>query len=119
MAHDWQMIGKENVQRKYLIMKWLETIELRTANIKDLELQNVFNQLVHELKLDAEYPSISVYKNYAINCDFSIHLVHQHLQPDEEGSSVGIRIASILKTFGLVSHNTWIEQKDKLRQAQQ
>ena len=99
-------------------MKWLETIELRTANIKDMELQNVFNQLVQELKLDPEYPKIIVYHNYAVDCDYSIHLAHHQFQPEEGGSALGMRIAAILKTFGLVSHNTWIEQKNMLVQAQ-
>ena len=99
-------------------MKWLETIELRTASRKDQELQDVFKQLVQELQLDPEYPKISVYNNYAIDCDYSIHLAHHILHADELGSALGIRIASILKTFGLVSHNTWIEQKDKLQQTQ-
>jgi len=29
-----------------------------------------------------------------------------------------MHVAAILKTFGLVSHNTWIEQKRFLKQAQ-
>lgn len=96
-------------------MKWLEIIELRSANFKDHELQNIFKQLVQELQLNPENPKISVYHNYAVDCDYSIHLTHHYLQPDEVGSALGIRITTILKTFGLVSHNTWIEQKEKLK----
>lgn len=100
-------------------MKWLEIIELRTGSNKDQELQNVFRQLVKELKLDPEYPKINVYHNYAVDGDYSIHLAHRKFQPKERGSALGMRIAAILKTFGLVSHNTWIEQKNMLQQAQQ
>lgn len=99
-------------------MKWLEIIELRTANSEEQELQSIFKQLVQELQKDPEYPKISVFHNYAIDCDFSIHLAHHRLDPDKVGSALGIRIASILKTFGLVSHNTWIDQKDKLQHTQ-
>ena len=98
-------------------MKWLEIIELRTGNHKDQELQNVFKQLVRELKLEPEITKIKVYHNYAVDCDYSIHLAHHQLGPVEGGSALGTRIAAILKTFGLVSHNTWIEQTDMLRQA--
>jgi hypothetical protein len=98
-------------------MKWLEIIELRTGSNDDQELQNVFRQLVKELRLDPEYPKIKVYHNYAVDCDYSIHLAHHQFRPEERGSALGMRIAAILKTFGLVSHNTWIEQKNMLRQA--
>ena len=97
-------------------MNWLEIIELRTGSNNDPELQNVFRQLVKELKLDPEYPKIKVYHNYAVDYDYSIHLSHHLFQPEERGSALGMRIAAILKTFGLVSHNTWIEQKNKSRQ---
>ena len=90
-------------------MKWLEIIELRTGSPKDQELENVFRQLVKELRLDSAYPKIKVYHNYAVDCDYSIHLAHHGLQPEESGSALGMRITAILKTFGLVSHNTWIE----------
>ena len=90
-------------------MKWIEIIELRAGSNKDQEVQNVFRQLVKELKLDPDYPKIKVYQNYTVESDYSIHLAHHQLQPEERGSALGMRIAAILKTFGLVSHNTWIE----------
>jgi len=92
-------------------MKWLEIIELRTGSNKDRELENVFMQLVKELRLDPEYPKIKVYHNYTLDCDYSIHLSHHHFLPEEGGSTLGLRIAANLKTFGLVRHNTWIQQK--------
>jgi len=100
-------------------MKWLEIVELRKGSHKDQELQNVFRQLVKELRFSSEYPKIKVYHNYAVDCDYSIHLVHDQVQPDSCGSELGMRIASILKTFGLVSHNVWLEQKNKMLQVQQ
>lgn len=93
-------------------MKFLEIIELRAGNKQDQELRNVFRQLVKELKLDPAYPKITIYHNYAVDSDYSIHLSHHQIQTDEVGSALGLRISAILKTFGLVSHNTWIEQVD-------
>ena len=90
-------------------MKWIEIIELRGGSNKDQEVQNVFRKLAKELQLDPEHPKIKVYQNYAVNSDYSIHLAHHQFQPDERGSALGMRIAAILKSFGLVSHNTWIE----------
>ena len=112
MVHFW------TYDAKLKNMNWLEIIELRTSSNNDPELQNVFKQLVKELKLDPEYPKITVYHNYAVDCDYSIHLAHHRFQPEERGSALGLRIAAILKTFGLVSHNTWIEQRNMHRQAQ-
>ena len=102
-------------------MKCLEIIELRAGSNEDQELQNVFGQLVRELKLDPEDPKITVYHNYAVACDYSIHLCHHQFHPDGQNSPLGMRIAAILKTFGLVSHNTWVEQigSDMLPQAEQ
>ena len=100
------------------MMKWLEIIELRTGNANDKELKNVFRQLVKELKSEPEITKIKVYHNYAIDCDYSIHLAHHQLRPEEGGSALGLRIAAILKTFGLVSHNTWVEQKKMFSRSQ-
>ena len=91
------------------MMKWIEIIELRAGNKNDKELENVFRQLVKELKLEPEFTKIKVYHNYAVDCDYSIHLAHHQISPEEGGSALGMRITAILKTFGLVSHNTWIE----------
>jgi hypothetical protein len=107
------------IKGKLKDMKWLEIIELRKGSYKDQELQNVFKQLVKELRFSSEYHKIKVYHNYDVDCDYSIHLAYDQVQPDACGSELGMRIASILKTFGLVSHNVWIEQKNNLLQVHQ
>lgn len=96
-------------------MKWLEIIKIRSAvmgkeNIlSDLLLQ--FNKM-----LLANKPSgIFLYHHANLKTDLSIHIHWETEGTVFNKSCVGVRIAHVLKDFGLVNHSVWVsEQNDKL-----
>jgi hypothetical protein len=94
-------------------MKWLEIIELRSVGsdreLLELQLQTLMNEVEKETKKQA----IKSYGRAMIDTDFSIHLVHDSKRVENNGSPLGLRLASALKAFGLVNHSIWIEMHSK------
>ncbi len=88
-------------------MKWLEIIELRTANRITRELKRSFDELISGVKQEHDSPKISVFTNFSVDGDFSIHLTHNQKEPNAGGSVLGIRIADALRAFGMVNHQIW------------
>ena len=92
-------------------MKWLEIIELRSAdgNRKLLELR--LKKLINEIDKEPKKQAFKTYTRVMIDTDFSIHLMHDSIKPEYIGSPIGLRVASALKEFGLVNHSVWIEMQ--------
>ena len=91
-------------------MKWLEIIELRTGSYDRQALEYYLNGLCHDLESDPNHPSFRIYENSDLESDLSIHLFHVTNKPGQKQSPLGYHIASMLRTFGLVSHTTWVER---------
>lgn len=100
-------------------MKWLEIIELRTANRLTKQLKRSLHDLVYKVAKERGLPKISVFSSFAIDGDFSIHLIHYRHPPTPSGSVLGIHIADALKSYGMVNHQIWCgieEGKNKQRE---
>ena len=95
-------------------MKWLEIIDLRIGSDDRRALEPYLNSLCSDLESDPNHPKFRIYENSDIESDLSIHLFHSTKKPDQKQSALGYHIASTLRTFGLVSHTTWMERKAKL-----
>jgi len=91
-------------------MKWLEIIELRSVGKNRELLQTHLQQLIDDVEMEARKHFIKVYNHVMIDADFSIHLLHESDKAENEGSSLGLRLTSALKEFGLVNHSVWIEK---------
>lgn len=92
-------------------MNWVEIIALRSnGNIQ----QSVIQEL---LKLGADDDErngligMKIYRNAWINTDISIHLQWRSIKTEQQGSSIGLRLAETLKEFGLVNHSAWVEER--------
>ena len=92
-----------------LSMKWLEIIELRTVDCNRELLEAQLQKLMNEMKKEAEVQAAKVYTRVMLNTDFSIHLVHDSNEMEGNGSTLGLRLISSLKEFGLVNHSVWVE----------
>lgn len=92
-------------------MKWLEIIELRTGSGDRHALEKYLKRLHHDLKSDPNHPRFKIYEHSDVESDLSIHLFHSTKMPNPKQSPLGYHIASMLRTFGLVSHSTWKERK--------
>ncbi len=95
-------------------MKWIEIIELRNSDNFRKQLEKHIQEFVKQVEKKTEGIKINLYTRMMIDIKFfSIHLIHDSGKVKNEGSAPGIKLVSILKSFGLVNHTVWIEkQKD-------
>lgn len=89
--------------------QYLEIIELRTTGQNREELERTLKKLMDRLNADPEHEQLQVYNSVVVESDFCIHLHALSENPNRKGSPLGLRIASILKEYGLVHHNIWRE----------
>ena len=94
-------------------MKWLETIELRSVECHRELLESQLQQLLLDVNKETEAQAIAIYHRVMIDSDVSIHLFHDSTHVERGGSSLGVRLVSSLKEFGLVNHRVWIEMYSK------
>ncbi|MBI5602797.1 MAG: hypothetical protein HY879_05525, partial [Deltaproteobacteria bacterium] len=90
-------------------MKWLEIIKLRSVRENPEELDEFLRSLD---QVSQEGPiEIKIYRHAAIETDLSLHLLWEANQPEKNGSALGLRLAQVLKDFGLIDHSLWLEQE--------
>ena len=94
-------------------MRWLEIIELRTVDCNRGQLESQIQKLIGEMNREAKKREVKAYLRAVIDTDFRIHLLHNSMNIEHGGSSLGLSLASALKEFGLVNHSIWIEMKSK------
>ena len=94
-------------------MKWLEIIELRSVGSSRMLLESQLQSLINEVNQESSQQKIKLYSHKAVETDFSIHLLHDSKEIDIRESSLGLRLASALKKFGLVNHGVWVEMHSK------
>lgn len=98
-------------------MKWIEIIELRSANSTREQLETDLQEFLDLVEEKKERQTVKVYSRMMIDTDFSIHLFHDSNKIERCGSPLGLRLVSGLKAYGMVNHTVWIEkQKDSLTQ---
>jgi hypothetical protein len=89
-------------------MKWLEIIELRSVERNRELLESHLQKLNNMVAKESEKQSIKIYSRVMLDTDFGIHLFHDSKEVENSGSSLGLRLASNLKEFGLVNHSIWL-----------
>ncbi len=89
-------------------MKWIEIIEIRTMSSDRKLLESQLHTIIKGAKQGSELMAIKIYTNLAVETDLSIHLFHDTQKAGVSGSPLGLRLVSVIKEFGLVSHSTWI-----------
>lgn len=91
-------------------MKWIEIIEIRSPGKDRKQLEKYLKEFVDQVVEEAEKQAIRLYTRTLIDSDFCIHLFHNSNRVKNCGSSLGVRLASDLKFYGLVNHSIWIEK---------
>ena len=94
-------------------MKWIEIIEIRSADSNKELLKSQLQKLITEMDKKTKGQEIKSYSRVLIDTDFSIHLFHDSKKVENSGSPLGLRLTSALKAFGLVNHSIWIEMHSK------
>jgi hypothetical protein len=91
-------------------MRWLEIIKLRSAGNHTGLPEGLFPEIANSHK-NIELAEMRIYRHADLETDFSLHLYWESEQPEQTGSTLGIRLAHALKEFGLIDHSIWIEKK--------
>ncbi len=89
-------------------MRWLETIHLRTTKLESDRLMSTMHQLINEARKEKSCEEVKMFKRALINTDVSLHLHHDTMQTEPNGSPIGLRIAYALRVFGMVKHSVWV-----------
>ena len=92
-------------------MKWIEIIEIRSAGNARKQLETHLQEFIDQVDKKAEKQTVKLYTRMMIDTDVSIHLFHDSSKVKNRGSSLGIRLVSALKSYGLVNHTIWIEKQ--------
>jgi hypothetical protein len=81
------------------------------TNREQLELE--LHKLINEVDGQSKKQTVKVYIRFMLDTDFNIHLLHDSKKVENNGSPLGLRIASALKEIGFVNHHIWIEMHSK------
>jgi hypothetical protein len=90
-------------------MKWIESIQLRSAGSNREILESKLQRLVDEVVSKRKRQVIMAFSRVSIDTDFSIHIFHDSKKVENGGSRLGLRLAAALKEFGLINHSIWME----------
>ena len=93
-------------------MKWLEIIELRSVDNNRDQLESQLKKLIHEVEGELKMQNVKGYVRVMLDTDYSIHIFHDSKELENDGSPLGLRIASALKEYGLVDQSLWIEMQE-------
>lgn len=86
-------------------MKRLEIIHLRSSG---QPLESLSDQISESIRAEGEGAEcVTLYRRDELETDIAVHI---HLPAGTQGASaLGLRLASALRTFGLVAHTRWEE----------
>jgi hypothetical protein len=90
-------------------MKWVEVIHLRITVRETEQIVLIVQQLAGEAMEDRSCREVKMYRCALVDTDLSILLYHDTIKMEKNGSSLGLRITSALKEYGMVNHMTWFE----------
>jgi hypothetical protein len=88
-------------------MKQLEIIHLRLSGEPVETLSSQIRDSIRAAGTGTQV--VTLYRRKGLETDIAIHINHlEGLEPDGQ-SSLGVRLASALKAYGLVEHTLWEE----------
>ena len=101
------MINRPKRDKNY--MKWIELIQLRSADGNREILESKLQGLIGEVDSNRKKQVIMAFSRVSIDTDFSIHIFHDSKMVENGGSRLGLHLAAALKEFGLVHHSIWMQ----------
>jgi hypothetical protein len=94
-------------------MKWVEIIQLRSTGCNKNFLKTELLKLAEENKKIAKKREVMAYGRFLVDTDYTIHIFHETANVERDGSSLGLRLVSALRAFGLVNHSLWVALDNK------
>ena len=95
-------------------MKTLEIIHLRLTGNSHQDLMNIIEGV---LNFKGEEMDIRIYRQTKLANDLAVHIHRETKGKDKGYSNTGLRLATLLKEYGMVAHSVWtayrVEQEDR------
>ena len=87
-------------------MKTLEIIHLRLAGDHSQILADLIRKTAYAESGTVEF---RIYRHTKFQTDLVVHLHRNVAEGSSQASDVGIRMASLLRGYGMVEHSVWVE----------
>jgi len=87
-------------------VRTLEIIHLRQAGGS---LQGLLDRVRKSIDLEPNPIEVRVYRHARIETDLAIHLRRETVGGPVGSSALGLRLASVLRDYGMVEHSHWVE----------
>ena len=88
-------------------MTRLEIIHLRSSGEPIESLTERINRSIRVG--DGEATTLTVYRRHGLDTDLAVHILRSDVAVDRGPSDLALRLASELRTYGLVEHTVWEE----------
>lgn len=92
-------------------MMWLEVIHVRVKDQECDRLIPIMKDVLLEVREKRTCEKVKFFSRALLNNDVCLHLYHDSENAGVQGSPVGLRLATMLKTFGMVNHTVWTENE--------
>jgi hypothetical protein len=89
-------------------MKWLEIINVQTADDAENEIQEQVDKLIDQLSTESMNDGLrklKFYFNCSVKGNLLIHMYWETNRPEKLGSLLGLSIKQNLLRFGLLNHS--------------
>ncbi len=87
-------------------MSGLEIIHLRSS---EEPLESLGERIRESLATEGQETEVTLYRRDGLETDLALHIRHLGVHGREGPSALALRLASALRTFGLVEHTLWNE----------
>jgi len=87
----------------------MEIIEIRSLTKKKEELEEQLHNFWEEMKSEYSANSIQIFVKANLDTDFVILLHNDSNTIRKGGSSIGQRLTSALRDYGMINHTVWNE----------
>ncbi len=94
-------------------MKTLEIIHLRLAGESP---QTLVNAIRKSACSQPDPIGVRIYRHTRLDTDLAVHLHRDGAGRNDCPSDVGIRLASLLREFGMVEHSVWVEETEPVEE---
>lgn len=94
-------------------VKWIEVIQLRSTGCDKDFLKTELLKLIDDSEKSIKKQMVMAYSRVLVDTDYTIQITHETKNVEKNGSSLGLRLVSALKAFGLVNHSIWLPLGNK------
>ena len=92
-------------------MKWIEIITIYSApGVRNKKIIGLLAKFTHQ-ESKPSLKKITIYRHSKLENELSIMIYWESEKANADKSTLGLRIAEIVKEFGMINHYEWVEEK--------